>query len=89
MRRDQRWGSFTSVLKIFIHFTIFQFKYTYGGAENPVGNAVLANLKGKFTKPDKPKVNVNLYYVCVILCITVSLHGVIFSMFNRTKIMLR
>jgi len=37
-----------------------EFKYTYGGAENPVGNAVLANLKGKFTKPDKPKVLVQL-----------------------------
>ena len=36
----------------------FQFKYSFGGSENPVANAVLANLRGKFTKPDKPKVSV-------------------------------
>ena len=34
----------------------FQFKYTKAANENPVGNAVLANLRGKFAKPEKPKV---------------------------------
>ena len=40
-------------------FFYVQFEYTYAGKENPVGNAILANLRGKFkypNNPDKPKV---------------------------------
>lgn len=36
----------------------FQFKYSFGGSEDPVAKAVLANLRGKFVKPDKPKVGI-------------------------------
>jgi hypothetical protein len=38
---------------------VVQFEYTYAGKENPVANAVLANLRGKFkhAAPDKPKVS--------------------------------
>jgi len=32
------------------------FDYSYGGSEDPVAKAVLANMRGKYNKPDKPKV---------------------------------
>ena len=39
---------------------LFKFDYSYGGSEDPVGKAVLANMRGKYSKPEKPK-------VCMIL----------------------
>jgi len=33
-----------------------KFNYSYGGSEDPVAQAVLANMRGKYNKPDKPKV---------------------------------
>ena len=35
----------------------FQFKYSFAKSEDPVGNAVMANMKGKYIKPEKPKVS--------------------------------
>ena len=33
-----------------------QFEYSYASNDDPVRKAVLANMRGSFTKPDKPKV---------------------------------
>merc|ERR1719348_496129 len=32
-----------------------EFKYSFGGSEDPVGKAFMANMKGKYMKPEKPK----------------------------------
>ena len=40
-----------------------KFDYSYGGSEDPVAKAVLANMRGKYNKPDKPKVGFYLNIV--------------------------
>jgi len=45
------------------------FNYSYGGSEDPVAQAVLANMRGKYNKPDKPKA---VPVRCEICSLTVS-----------------
>jgi len=47
------------------------FDYSYGGSEDPVAKAVLANMRGKYNKPDKPKA---VPVRCEICSLTVSCH---------------
>jgi len=48
-----------------------EFNYSYGGSEDPVAKAVLANMRGKYSKPDKPKA---VPVRCEICSLTVSCH---------------
>ena len=50
---DQRY-IFLYIIHIILYF---QFKYSFAKSEDPVGNAVMANMKGKYIKPEKPKVS--------------------------------
>lgn len=47
------------------------FDYSYGGSEDPVAKAVLANMRGKYNKPDRPKA---VPVRCEICSLTVSCH---------------
>jgi len=52
------------------------FDYSYGGSEDPVGKAVLANMRGKYSKPEKPKVtlwiSVRFTYLLAVFRILLS-----------------
>jgi len=60
-----------------------EFNYSYGGLEDPVAKAVLANMRGKYNKPDKPKVSPLLIVICTSIG-KFLLNGVTFQLYHAS-----